>query len=244
VNRSTQKGRPALRFMPMLKAAGIVGFLLISVSPVLADGVGVFPYRWTYPPKFRRSTNIPALGISETSRVSQSGVFLGTGDDQASVSFSSGAMKLPAGRPRLFVGIQPLRRYPKPRIGHYVLDGNVYGFTYRILPSGQVPTHTVGTQKALISLASPHTPFMMAGYLRGRWRVLCSQNTMFYTRQSDDCYTQMLAPQVALLYDPRSLVVRKKSSSQALPVPIIIAIVIVVAWAAMVVFLITRRRAR
>jgi hypothetical protein len=187
------------------------------------------------------------VGVSQTTPLSANNVLIATRDFQASVTFARGAFGIPKGQHSVSITIRPLFRsqYRPPRIGRMVLDGNVYGLSFHFLPSHRSPTLAV--KPVILGLSFPHTPGALAGFTGGHWKALCTGNGLVQLPQLWDCYTNILPTQVAYVYNARARrfpVRHRHRPSSGVPIPIIIAIVIVVLWAGMVVFLLTRRRAR
>jgi hypothetical protein len=214
-----------------------------AVSTAFADGIGPVQYRWVHPPRFLAATNIPPAGTTQAySLFNNAQVDVSPTDNQASVTYSKGAFGFPAGQKQIVIGIQPLTHYRAPRKRGLALDGNVYGLSFRFLPSGAAAAH--GLKPMLISMYAPHTPVSMVGRVGRRWRTLCNQKTLFLPGPTVNCYTKLLPSELTLLYRPfrnRTHRHRKHHKASTIPIPIIIALVIVVIWAATILFLITRR---
>jgi hypothetical protein len=217
---------------------------LAAVSSALADGIGVpGGYRYVYPPRFLKAGNIAPTGARQTNPLASNiPVYVSPSDGQATLTYNRGDFGFPPGQRSLFVGIQPLRHYVSPERGQLLLDGNVYGFTFRFRPSGITPTFAV--RPIVVGMAAPHTPNDLVGYVNGGWITLCSQTELLFTPSSVDCYTKRAVREVALIYLPFGLRHKLPPRKQPFPIFTVIAIMIVIVWVAIVAILLQRRRAR
>lgn len=229
--------------MRWIVTVGAVWLGCTGVTTSLADGIGPVQYRWVHPPRFLAATNIPPAGTTQAYSLSdKQEIDVAPTDNQASITYDYGAFGFPPGQKRIVISIQPLGRYRIPRRRGLKVDGNVYGFSFRFLPSGAIPTR--GHRPMLISMYAPHTPMSMVGRYGRRWRTLCNQKTLFLPGPTVNCYTKLLPSDLTLLYSPfrhHTTKHRKHQKSSSIPIPIIIALVIVVLWAGTILFLITRR---
>lgn len=233
--------------MRLRAAAAGAALALIGAHGVLADGIGTPQYRYLDPPKYLRATNISPLGGSATHSLSERGqsLFVYTNDSQVGLTFAHGAFGNPPGQRAIEIRIRPLRHFtPLPR-QPFVLDGNVYGVSYKYLPSGRIPARSV--KNVLISMEAPHTPNQLIGLVGRSWKPLCrltGSHALFITPSSADCYARDLSPEITLVYKPfGSHAVRPVVRHSGLPVGLIAGIVLAMAAVA-ALLLVTLTKAR
>lgn len=243
---------PALRgriHQSVLLFACLLGSAVcVSPSTTLADGIGVNPYRWVHPPKFYQATNEYPRAAHQTASLSRATLLFATPDDQVLVQFEHGSFGPNGNEQTLSVSIDPLRHFPAPSLKGFALDGNVYGFTYKLLPSGETPT--ASRKLVLVELTAPHTPNILGGIVNGKWRVICGPHEIFMPGPNVVCQTKALASAVALFYNKSSPFFPGKHSkpgqsvhkTTSFPIFLIVGIIIVVILGGIVIALLAWRR--
>ena len=228
----------------------VVAATLILPATVSADGYRVGPqtYHWVYPPHYRRLINIFPSAVVQTLPLSESEAFVSPADAQVTIEiYKSGTFGFPAGQHGMRVGITPLRHYYAPHRNTFMVDGNVYGLSFRYVPSGSVAVRA--DRRVVITLDAPHnTPSnIMMGRFQNKWSPLCSRQDLLLAFGLPSCLTKRLPNAVAIFYNPfshyGSTGKAKKHKKSTGPSPFIIgAIVIVVLWGTLILFLLTRSR--
>lgn len=160
------------------------------------------PYRWVHPPKFYRATNQYPESAHQTGRLASRNVLFGTEDGQLSLYFVKGSFPSTPSAKTLSISIVPLATYLKPHFSDLALDGNVYGLSFKLLPSGKHPTRS--RKPILIGITAPHTPYLLAGIVNGKWKIICGQHDIFMPGPNVECDTRVLPSALALFLNSNS----------------------------------------
>jgi hypothetical protein len=214
-----------------------------------ADGLlPNLPYRYLNPPPALRAQNKPPLsGIrvlpaDYLRAVDTWEVF--TGDGQAGISGSKGALKLRPAASAVTIRLDPVPVPPglPPQITN---DGNAYRIGIAEQPSGQ-PVTLSGPVN--VTLRWPHLPVALYAYRSGGWQQICYSSQAFLTGQTITCHA--LRPGIFVAVAPASGAGSQPASAPASTssltrwIPLIAAAVVVVLAAAGAFFITRPRGAR
>lgn len=222
--------------MRYLAGAAAALSAVLVLTPTTVAGMGGHRYDYVHPPNGRRGNTRPLGGEASVSLSQLRLSTVSTRDGQAAVTYVHGAFGFPAGQDAVEIRIRPLVHYRALHRRGLLFDGNVYGFTFRFIPSRGEPRTAL--KPIVLTLRAPQRPTAMLGRTRGFWRILCSGKRLIVHRLLAQCRTRILAPQLVLVRKRRRL---RPAKPAHIPIPILIALAIVVLWAGIVVWVLAHR---